>query len=263
MGHPILVVSICMRKSIRIQKINYKQKRERSGSVVECLTWDRGAAGSSLNGVNALWSLSKTHLSNKQTQWGSWSAAFSEAVWSGTILFLNITVFKTGIKSASKHNEQTIWHTDTIIPHSAFGSGDNLCTECKCRMYPNIYLLLDMWVIGVGNHQPKLVEETSWAYISKMQWCTHTIDFKRQIMLYVRHAGGTNWYEPQLKITSLQMQAYNEVPGHCLPIEHLQSSSTRPLFKSVCQKIFLNQNICWEYSKDRLNETFFSTQNLW
>ena len=34
-----------------------------SGSVVECLTRDRGAAGSSLTGVTALWSLSKTHLS--------------------------------------------------------------------------------------------------------------------------------------------------------------------------------------------------------
>ena len=31
------------------------------GSVVECLTRDRGAAGSSLTGVTALWSLSKTH----------------------------------------------------------------------------------------------------------------------------------------------------------------------------------------------------------
>ena len=38
-------------------------KRERSGSVVECLTRDRRAAGSSLTGVTALWSLSKTHLS--------------------------------------------------------------------------------------------------------------------------------------------------------------------------------------------------------
>ena len=37
--------------------------RERSGSVVECLTRDRRAAGSSLTGVTALWSLSKTHLS--------------------------------------------------------------------------------------------------------------------------------------------------------------------------------------------------------
>ena len=37
--------------------------RERSGSVVECLTRDRGATGSSLTGNTALWSLSKTHLS--------------------------------------------------------------------------------------------------------------------------------------------------------------------------------------------------------
>ena len=36
---------------------------ERSGSVVDCLTRDRGAAGSSLTGVTALWSLSKIHLS--------------------------------------------------------------------------------------------------------------------------------------------------------------------------------------------------------
>ena len=36
---------------------------ERSGSVVECLSWDRGVAGLSLTSVTALWSLSKTHLS--------------------------------------------------------------------------------------------------------------------------------------------------------------------------------------------------------
>ena len=36
---------------------------ERSGSVVECLTRDRGAASSSLTGVTALWSLKKTNLS--------------------------------------------------------------------------------------------------------------------------------------------------------------------------------------------------------
>ena len=49
------------------QKLNideqYSRMRERSGSVVECLTRDRRAAGSSLTGVTALWSLSKTHLS--------------------------------------------------------------------------------------------------------------------------------------------------------------------------------------------------------
>ena len=35
--------------------------RERSGSVLECLTRERGAAGLSLTGITALWSLSKTH----------------------------------------------------------------------------------------------------------------------------------------------------------------------------------------------------------
>ena len=37
--------------------------RERSDSVVECLTRDQKAAGSSITGVTALWSLSKIHLS--------------------------------------------------------------------------------------------------------------------------------------------------------------------------------------------------------
>ena len=41
--------------------------RERSGSVVECFTRDRGVAGSSLTNVTALWSLSKTHLSKLST----------------------------------------------------------------------------------------------------------------------------------------------------------------------------------------------------
>ena len=41
--------------------------RERSGSMVECLTGDQEAAGSSLTGVTALLSLSKTHLSNLST----------------------------------------------------------------------------------------------------------------------------------------------------------------------------------------------------
>ena len=40
-----------------------QQVWERSGSVVECLTGDRGAAGSNLTSVTVLWSLSKTHLS--------------------------------------------------------------------------------------------------------------------------------------------------------------------------------------------------------
>ena len=48
----------------KAKKRNFQTKlRERSGSVVECLTRDRRAAGSSLTGVTALWSLSKTHLS--------------------------------------------------------------------------------------------------------------------------------------------------------------------------------------------------------
>ena len=34
---------------------------ERSGSAVECLTRDRGAADLSVTSVTALWSLSKTH----------------------------------------------------------------------------------------------------------------------------------------------------------------------------------------------------------
>ena len=42
---------------------NANVTRERSGSVLECLTRDRRAAGSSLTGVTASWSLSKTHLS--------------------------------------------------------------------------------------------------------------------------------------------------------------------------------------------------------
>ena len=45
------------------QKNRLNKTGERSGSVVECLTRDRRAAGSSLTGVTALWSLSKTHLS--------------------------------------------------------------------------------------------------------------------------------------------------------------------------------------------------------
>ena len=41
--------------------------RERSSAVEECSTGDRGAAGSSLTGITALWSLSKTHLSQLST----------------------------------------------------------------------------------------------------------------------------------------------------------------------------------------------------
>ena len=42
--------------------ISLLQIRECLGSVIECLTWDQGAAGSSLTGVTVLWSLSKKHL---------------------------------------------------------------------------------------------------------------------------------------------------------------------------------------------------------
>ena len=47
----------------KLQSTVTNNLRERSGSVVECLTRDRRVAGSSLTGVTALWSLSKTHLS--------------------------------------------------------------------------------------------------------------------------------------------------------------------------------------------------------
>ena len=46
-----------------VNKVFLSHVWERSGSVGECLTRDRGAAGSSLTGITALWSLSKTHLS--------------------------------------------------------------------------------------------------------------------------------------------------------------------------------------------------------
>ena len=51
------IIIIQLNEYIRIPK------RERIGSVVECLTRDQRAAGSSLTSVTALWSLSKTHLS--------------------------------------------------------------------------------------------------------------------------------------------------------------------------------------------------------
>ena len=40
---------------------------EHSGSVIECLSRDRGVAGSSLTGVTSLWSLGKTDLSYLST----------------------------------------------------------------------------------------------------------------------------------------------------------------------------------------------------
>ena len=57
LNYPILIIYLFKPETLPVEN------RERSGSVVECLTRDRGAAGSSLTGVTALWSLSKTHLS--------------------------------------------------------------------------------------------------------------------------------------------------------------------------------------------------------
>ena len=53
-----LPLGACSIRACSISKL-----RERSGSVVECLTRDRRAAGSSLTGVTALQALSKTYLS--------------------------------------------------------------------------------------------------------------------------------------------------------------------------------------------------------
>ena len=53
-----MAFAICGTETVKILK-----KWGRSGSVVECLTRDRGAAGSSLTSVTALWSFSKTHVS--------------------------------------------------------------------------------------------------------------------------------------------------------------------------------------------------------
>ena len=43
--------------------ITEMRNRERSGSVIVCLTQGRRVGSSSLTGVKALWSLRKTHLS--------------------------------------------------------------------------------------------------------------------------------------------------------------------------------------------------------
>ena len=55
---------MCLRDTTRIKQVTLiTLGGERSGSVVECLTQDWEAAGSSLTGVTALSSLSKTNLS--------------------------------------------------------------------------------------------------------------------------------------------------------------------------------------------------------
>ena len=69
MLHPVMSNMISLHVSEHLIEAKNRQTniqvydKERSGSVVECLTQDREAAGSSLTGVTALWSLSKTHLS--------------------------------------------------------------------------------------------------------------------------------------------------------------------------------------------------------
>ena len=51
---------VCIKHSL----VNIKDNASKgSGLVVDYLTRDRGAAGSSITGVTVLWSLSKTHLS--------------------------------------------------------------------------------------------------------------------------------------------------------------------------------------------------------
>ena len=58
--HAVGRSAVCVCGSSWSYLLTFKQ---RSGTVVECLTRDRRVAGSSLTGVTALWSLSKTHLS--------------------------------------------------------------------------------------------------------------------------------------------------------------------------------------------------------
>ena len=56
------LISLCQ-EYMETNVYEYDGIRGRMGSVVECLTRDHGVAVSSLTGVTALWSLSKTHLS--------------------------------------------------------------------------------------------------------------------------------------------------------------------------------------------------------
>ena len=59
----IYAQKFCSSRLVITDNSSNSDERERSGSVVEFLTRDRGAVGSSLTGVTVLWSLSKTHLS--------------------------------------------------------------------------------------------------------------------------------------------------------------------------------------------------------
>ena len=61
-GHNKISLPLASVSSISC-KVFSSHDRERSGSVVECLTRDRGAAGWSLTSITVLWSLSKTHPS--------------------------------------------------------------------------------------------------------------------------------------------------------------------------------------------------------
>ena len=56
MQYLIRVVTVYQRMHLGVTSI---QRRERSGSVVECLTRDRGAAGSNLTSVTALCPLTR------------------------------------------------------------------------------------------------------------------------------------------------------------------------------------------------------------
>ena len=62
-GFPSLIVKFTIdykqNEIICMEKHRLIKCRECSGSVVECLTRDRGAVGSNLTGVTALWDLSK------------------------------------------------------------------------------------------------------------------------------------------------------------------------------------------------------------
>ena len=57
------------KKKLKVYTLTISEycSRERSGSVVECLTRDREATGSSLTDVTAMWSFRKTHLSELNT----------------------------------------------------------------------------------------------------------------------------------------------------------------------------------------------------
>ena len=57
----VRTVLVCHRK--KLQGDHKECKHIRGSAVAQCLTRDREAEGSSLTGVTALWSLSKTLLS--------------------------------------------------------------------------------------------------------------------------------------------------------------------------------------------------------